>query len=125
MKKILLCLVVFLLPGIIFAADTLRQDININRDWKFKLGDFAGAEVSTFDDSKWDAIGLPHSFSEPYFQTKDFYTGYGWYRKYLDIKPEWISKRIFVEFAGAFQDAEIFVNGTRIGEHKGGFTGFS
>jgi len=32
---------------------------------------------------------------------------------------------LFLEFEGAFQDAEVFVNGRRLGEHKGGYTGFS
>ena len=113
------------LVGSLSAAEPLRQDLTINRDWKFQSGDHPGAEVSTFNDTAWTAINLPHSFSMPYFQSKDFYVGYGWYRKHLEIKPEWTSKRIFLEFEGAFQDAEVFVNGARIGEHKGGFTGFS
>ncbi len=111
--------------GSLHAAGPPRQDININRDWKFKLGDYPGAESAAFNDSKWNPINLPHSFSLPYFQSRDFYVGYGWYRKHLYIQPEWASKRFFVEFEGAFQDAEVYVNGTRIGEHKGGFTGFS
>jgi len=114
-----------LLAAPLFAATPLRQSINLNRDWKFKLGDYSGAQAPAYDDSSWDAIGLPHSFSIPYFQWKDFYVGYGWYRKHLDIPPAWSSKRIFLEFDGAFQDAEVFVNGTPIGEHKGGFNGFS
>jgi hypothetical protein len=57
--------------------------------------------------------------------SKDFYGGCGWYRKHLEIKPQWMGKRISLEFEGAFQEAEIFMNGKRVGEHKGGFTGFS
>jgi beta-galactosidase len=61
----------------------------------------------------------------PYFASPKFYTGYGWYRKHFDVPANWSGKRLFLEFDGAFQDAEIFVNGRRIGEHKGGYTGFS
>jgi len=61
----------------------------------------------------------------PYFAAPRFYTGYGWYRKHFDIPAEWSGKRIFLEFDGAFQDAEIFIDGKRIAEHKGGYTGFS
>jgi len=125
MKKLLLCLLLLSLAASVFAAPPLRQDLNLNRDWKFKLGDYPGAQAAGYDDSAWDTIGLPHSFSIPYFQWKDFYVGYGWYRKRLEIPPAWVSKRIFLEFDGAFQDAEVFVNGASIGEHKGGFTGFS
>jgi beta-galactosidase len=125
MKPFLLFFVLAACAGSLWAAEPLRQNLNVNRDWKFKLGDYSGAEVPAFDDTAWDAINLPHSFETPYFMSKDFHVGYGWYRKHLNIKPEWVAKRVSIEFEGAFQDAEVYVNGTRIGEHKGGFTGFS
>jgi beta-galactosidase len=125
MRYLLSLLAVGLLSIPCFADEPLRQSININREWKFKLGDYPGAQKPDFEDAQWSAINLPHSFSMPYFQGKDFYVGYGWYRKHLSIQPQWSAKRIFIEFAAAFQDAEVFVNGTPVGQHKGGFTGFS
>jgi beta-galactosidase len=103
----------------------LRQTLNFNRDWKFQLGDEMNAAVKAFDDSQWDTVGLPHSFSEPYFASSKFYVGYGWYRKHFAAPKAWRGKRINLEFDGAFQVAEVFVNGRRIGEHKGGYTGFT
>ena len=35
----------------------------------------AQAAFVHFDDSQWQPVGLPHSFSLPYFMSKDFYTG--------------------------------------------------
>ena len=102
-----------------------RLELSLNREWKFALGDFAGAEAPGFADEAWDDVGLPHSFSEPYFLSSEFYTGYGWYRKHLAVPPEWRPKRIFLEFDGAFQVAEVFVNGRAVGRHQGGYTGFS
>jgi hypothetical protein len=107
------------------AAEPLRQRLNINREWKFSVGDHPGAHVVDYDDSTWQTIGLPHSFSAPYFQSKDFYTGYGWYRKNLDVPASWSGKRLNLEFDGAFQDAEVFLNGQPVGHHLGGYTGFS
>ena len=106
-------------------SSVARQQLNFNREWKFRLGDYAGAEAVAFDDAKWDDIGLPHSFSMPYFASPKFYVGCGWYRKHFDVPANWSGKRLFLEFDGAFQDAEIFVNGQHIGEHRGGYTGFS
>jgi len=120
---ILLSLLAVVTP--VRAADSLRQRLNINREWRFQFGDQAGAEAIAYDDSNWDSIGLPHSFSAPYFQGKDFYTGFGWYRKNFDIPASWSGKRLFLEFDGAFQDAEVFVNGKPVGHHLGGYTGFS
>ena len=37
----------------------------------------------------------------------------------------WTGKRVNLEFDGVFQVAEVFVNGQRIGEHQGGYTGFT
>jgi hypothetical protein len=125
MKTPLLFLTALLLPALLFAAEPPRQELNFNREWKFQLGDHLGAEAVAFDDAKWDDIGLPHSFSMPYFASSKFYVGYGWYRKHFDVPANWSGKRLFLEFDGAFQDAEIFINGQRLAEHKGGYTGFS
>jgi len=125
MKTPLLFFAALLLGTALLAAEPLRQRLNFNREWKFQLGDVRGAEAVAYDDSKWNTVGLPHSFSTPYFQGKDFYTGYGWYRKSFDVPAAWLQQRVFVEFDGAFQDAEVFVNGRSAGRHRGGYTGFS
>jgi len=101
-----------------------RQRINLNREWKFFRADIAGAEAADFDDRAWQPIGLPHTFDLPYFRTPEFYVGYGWYRKHFDLPPEWRGPRLSLEFDGVFQVAEVFVNGVRLGEHCGGYTGF-
>src|SRR5208282_1653712 len=62
--------------ALLFAADPPRQQLNFNREWKYQLGDHPGAAAVGYDDSKWDDIGLPHSFSIPYFASPKFYTGY-------------------------------------------------
>ncbi len=102
-----------------------RERININREWKVKLGDHPGAEATSYDDKAWSNINLPHNFSIPYFRSPHWYTGYGWYRKYFNVPAQWKSKRVFVEFEGVFRVAQIYVNGHLVGIHKGGYTGFS
>ncbi|RKR80138.1 F5/8 type C domain-containing protein [Mucilaginibacter gracilis] len=102
-----------------------REKININREWKFILGDQQNAAQPGYVDTAWKNINLPHSFSTPYFGTGQWYTGYGWYRKYFDVGYAWKDKRIFIEFEGAFRDAELFVNGKPVGHHQSGYTGFS
>ena len=117
--------VAFLLIAASCLSLSARETINLNREWKFTLGDATGAEAPSFDDGAWSAVGLPHSFSIPYFASTSFYTGYGWYRKNLNLPDSMRGKRLFLEFEGAFQVAELFVNGQRVGEHQGGYTGFS
>ncbi len=114
-----------LYPLAVLSAADLRQTVNFNREWKFQLGDVTGADAAKFDDSKWNDENLPHSFSMPYFAADRFYVGYGWYRKNFNVPKAWSGKRINLEFDGVFQVAEIWVNGKRIGEHRGGYTGFT
>ena len=102
-----------------------REITSLNFGWKYMRGDYNGAENPGFNDSSWEEIGIPHSFSIPYFMSKDFYVGYGWYRKRLNIEDSDLKKSIFLEFDGVFQDAEVFVNGEPVGRHIGGYTGFS
>ena len=128
MSKSLRSIILFAILGFSTVASPaagLRESLNFNREWKFQLGDVAGADARAFDDANWSNANLPHSFSLPYFAAEKFYVGYGWYRKHFDLPATAAGKRINLEFDGVFQDAEIFVNGRRIGEHKGGYTGFT
>src|SRR6266496_1285342 len=102
------------------AETSPRQRTIINAFWKYQQGDFAGAQTPAFDDASWQSVGLPHSFSTPYFLSTDFYSGYGWYRKHLALDVATIAgKRVLLEFEGVFQEAEVFVNGTPVGGHQG------
>ena len=102
-----------------------REVTIINNSWKYAQGDYTGAEQVSYDDGDWENIGIPHSFSIPYFMAKDFYVGYGWYRRNLQLDEEDLTKKLFLEFDGVFQEAEVFVNGKLAGRHVGGYTGFS
>lgn len=101
-----------------------RERVSFDAGWRFTLGDVPGAAKPGFDDATWSRTGLPHSFSMPYFQASSFYTGYGWYRKTFTLPRGANGRRLSLEFEGAFQDAEVFVNGTPVGRHRGGYTGF-
>ena len=107
------------------AADATRQKTNINAFWKYQQGDIAEARAPAFNDGAWQSVGLPHSFSIPYFMSPDFYVGYSWYRKHLTLPASATGRRVSLEFDGVFQEAEVFVNGTPVGNHQGGYTGFS
>jgi hypothetical protein len=105
-------------------ASGQRVRLNFNRDWRYRFGDVEGAQASGFDDSGWERVGLPHSFSIPYFRSPSFPVGDGWYRKHLVLPKLPAGRRLFLEFEGAFQDAEIFINGKALARHRGGYTGF-
>ena len=126
MKKrlILIFSFVLLLTTVSYAKGDVRVRQNLNREWLFVLGDPSEAHKPHYDDSSWDLIGLPHSFSIPYFLSEDFYMGYGWYRKNLHLTNKDLEQRIALEFEGVFQEIEVYVNGKLAGTHRGGYTGF-
>ncbi len=101
-----------------------RQELNFNRDFRFLLGDAAGAEKPAFDDSAWERVNLPHTFSLPYFRASSFYVGEGWYRKHFTVPAGWSGKRIRLEFEAAFQHTAVYLNGELAGKHDGGYSGF-
>jgi len=60
------------------AADAqARVRESFNAGWRFHLGDVDGAQKAGFDDADWERVGLPHSFSIPYFQSPAFHVGDG------------------------------------------------
>jgi hypothetical protein len=102
-----------------------RQRININREWRFLREAVPNGADPILDDSAWQRVNLPHTFDLPYFRTPEFYVGAGWYRRTIDVPANWRGKRLFLEFDGVFQVAEVYVNGRQVGGHRGGYTGFS
>ena len=104
---------------------TNRVRTLMNAGWQFIREDVAGAQATTFNDSSWHQVNLPHSFDTPYFQVATWYQGYGWYRRHFPITAnQKKARRISLEFEAAFQEAQVYVNGTLVGKHIGGYTGF-
>ena len=104
--------------------NTGREQINFNRSWKFIRSDIEGGEAIDYDDSAWVDVGLPHNFSIPYEMSSQFYVGYGWYRKNFNVPSGWNNKKVELEFEGVFQIADVYVNGEKVGTHRGGYSGF-
>ena len=46
------------------------------------------------------------------------------YRKEFVAPKTWKGKKVFIEFEGARQAAEVFLNGSRIGLHENGVMAF-
>lgn len=110
----LLSAFVFLFFGTEVAFSAPRETVLLNRAWKYRQGDIPGAERIGFDVSAWEDVGIPHSFSLPYFLSKEFYVGYGWYRKDFTLDKGRGEKVVSLEFDGVFQEAEIFVKAVRL-----------
>lgn len=102
-------------------------------DWRFHLGDVAGAEKPEFDDSKWRTVDVPHDWSiEGPFDRKSpagFGGGYlnggtGWYRKTFTAPTRDAQQRVLLQFDGVYMDSDVWINGHHLGNHPYGYTGF-
>jgi beta-galactosidase len=102
-----------------------RVVMNLNQTWKFTKGNISGAEAAGFNDNGWSSVGLPHSASIPFFINDNAYVGWVWYRKHFSVDGQYSSRKVFIDFEAAFQHAWVYINGQLVGEHKGGYTGFS
>jgi beta-galactosidase len=113
-------------PPIYTPPPTHRADINLNEGWHFIRDDVAGAQQSTLDDANWENINLPHTWNNLDGQDggTNYYRGIGWYRKQYKVDRAYAGRQLFLKFDGAFNIAEVWVNGTHLGEHRGGFSAF-
>ena len=116
------------------AAEPPRVVVEADFGWKFLLGDPSGAESSSFADTSWRNVDLPHDWSIEGRPEKDnpsaggggfFPTGVGWYRKTFHVPADWKGKRVSVEFDGVYQNATAYLNGHKLGFHPYGYTAFT
>ncbi len=53
------------------------------------------------------------------------YDGVGWYFRDFDLEDAWQDRVVEVRFDAADYYAEVWLNGTRLGDHEGGYTPFA
>lgn len=76
------------------------------------------------DRAAWDMVTLPHTWNaedgqdggEPYYRGECFYS--------ISVPAPTPGKRQFIQFEGANHVARVWLNGTYLGEHRGGFSTF-
>jgi beta-galactosidase len=114
--------------------DGSRQTtVSFDAAWRFHLGDVSGAQATTFDDSSWTGLDVPHdwSISLPFNQSSAagpgggyLDGGLGWYRKTFTLPSSSSGQRIIVQFDGVYMDSTVWLNGTQVGARPYGFSSF-
>src|ERR1035437_1621134 len=133
------------------AADSPREHLSLDANWKFHLGDnwpnalhldkagaSGGPASEKFNDTAWRSLDLPHDWAIelPFDRTSDTSHGFkpvgpgfpknstGWYRRTFELPAEDSSKRIWLTFDGVFRDTTVWVNGWLVKRHEGGYYPF-
>jgi len=134
-KRLVFCLIAITFSGAwaYAAPQSPRQEMSADANWKFFLGDPAGAEAMSFSDSTWRTVDLPHDWSiEGAPDEKNltgsgggyFPAGVGWYRKTFTAPTDWKGKEVSVEFEGVAANATVYLNGKKLGIHPYAYTSF-
>ena len=91
----------------------MRRKISFNEGWEFSK-----------DGISWQKVTLPHTWNAVDGQDggNDYWRGCASYRKEFDHVPG--ENRVFLEINGAFSIAEVFLNGTNLVHHAGGYSTF-
>lgn len=111
-----------------------RSEYLLEKGWKFTKGEVSNAEMSAFNDAKWETVDIPHDWAifGPFDKNNDLqnvavtqnfetqaslktgrtgglpYVGIGWYRTTFHSTP---GKQTTLIFDGAMSEARVFVNG--------------
>lgn len=109
-----------------YSPPSPRVDVNLDATWRFIRQDVSGAQNVSFDDSGWANLNLPHTWNNLDGQDggNNYYRGVGWYRRHISPGAEFSGKRLFLKFDGANLVADVYVNGSFAGEHRGGYASF-
>lgn len=119
-----------------------REVLNFDRDWRFarfglqadgsRRPEPVSPESYVFDDSDWRLLDVPHDWAieGPFRKDLDGYTGklpwqgIGWYRKQFDVSVKDKAKQFYLDFDGAMANAEVWLNGKKVGERPFGYSSF-
>jgi len=102
----------------------MRNIININENWKF-IQENVGLPTSYPTD--WQTVNVPHSWNavDGNDGNGSYDRGNYWYAKTFETpKQPLAGGRVFVEFMGVNSEATVYVNGTKVTYHEGGYSTF-
>ena len=105
-----------------------QQKKNFNSNWQFfKDKDTSFSNDLSIKNStvKWEKISLPHTANiEPIEKVNQQWQGICFYRKFFSISTADKGKHIALQFDAAMQEADVYLNGKHIYNHKGGYLPF-
>jgi beta-galactosidase len=110
---------------------SLRTSTSMMSGWQFVQDDaLTDEEALANDGSAWESVTLPHTWnatdaatteqSTP--STPDYKRGKGWYR--LEFVNTGVGATQRLQFDAASIAAEVWLNGRKLGQHRGAFTAF-
>lgn len=102
-----------------------RTAYSIDSGWLFQK-DNGSDYIKALPLNGWESIELPHCYNiaDTQDDTPGYYQGPAWYHKALVLPVGPARERTYLQFDGANQVAEVYVNGHLASRHAGGYTTF-
>jgi len=117
------------------AADP-RVVMALRDGWRFKLGPESATELQAEPDATWTTVSVPHTWNQAGYykdapashintaQNVVMTQGVGWYKLVFTPPANAAGMESFLQFDAASRIATVWLNGTMLGTHRGGFSRF-
>lgn len=113
------------------AAPPPRQILPLSQGWEFQQGNRADLPIAMdYDSATWQRVSVPHSWNRigEYQVQRSASTnncqGAGWYRLKIETPKAQPRDRHILQFDGVGTVADVWLNGTYVGRHRGGYSAF-
>lgn len=130
LREVLYCVATLCIASFAEAQAT-RVTIPLNSGWRFLQADgVSGAEAPVFDDSRWAAVDIPHTWNRlgndgnERSPLSNDVQGVGWYRLHFQTPRSAAGSRYFLQFDAVGAVADVWMNGHYLGKHAGAFSRF-
>ncbi|GAC1702657.1 MAG: glycoside hydrolase family 2 TIM barrel-domain containing protein [Candidatus Acidiferrum sp.] len=109
------------------ARGSQRIILPISRGWRYSPKQMDSARARDFDDSQFERVVIPHTNVRLPWHSFDekAYEFVSTYRRRFKLPAAARGRRVFVDFEAVMTASTVWLNGTRLGEYKGGYTPFS
>ncbi|MBW3088757.1 hypothetical protein KIH77_08460 [Bifidobacterium sp. 82T24] len=104
---------------------TIRTITTLTDGWLFTKESLDGVPAYA-PGPGWAEVSVPHTWNAFDGQDggSDYHRGACWYVRGLEVGERAPGSRVYLEFQGAANVAEVYVNGNRVGGHVGGYSTF-
>ena len=104
-----------------------RNIIELNGIWNFKLDNGNGISEQIYKNplTETTLMAVPSSYNDIIedIKVRD-HVGWVWYERIFNIPKVLLNERIVLRFGSATHEAKVYLNGTLLMEHKGGYMPF-
>lgn len=113
------------------AGDAVRRATPLVQHWRFVQDDtLTDAAALASQAGDWQSVTLPHTWNmrdaastaQTGPDSKPYRRGHGWYR--LEFERGTVPANAWLQFDGASIVADVWLNGSYLGRHRGAFTTF-